>query len=157
MAKITFKAGEDFAIKLSALADRSEEIVAAALKAGAAPVADRIRANLEANLKDQEYVGKREGVLFKKTYSKPTGALLKSFGITPVKKGADGWWTVKIGVEGYDPRGIPNALKARVMESGSSAIRKRPFVRPAVNATKKAAVAAMQDVIDSECKKTMKG
>lgn len=50
---------------------------------------------------------------------------------------------------------MPNQLKARVMESGSSTIRKRPFVRPAVNAKRKEAEAAMERVINEEIKKTM--
>ena len=43
------------------------------------------------------------------------------------------------------------------MESGSSTVQKRPFVRPAINATRADAVAAMQRVIEAEIEKTMKG
>lgn len=142
MAKFTFKAGEDYELKLSALASGSEQIAKKALHEAAGIVADKIRVNLEANLAGS---------------GQSTGALADSLGITPVDMNQEGYWNVKIGFDGYDAKGVPNQLKARVMESGSSTVRKRPFVRPAVNATKKAAVEAMQKVIDEEIEKTMKG
>jgi len=35
--------------------------------------------------------------------------------------------------EGYDRDGTPNSLKARALESGTSRMKKRPFIRPTVN------------------------
>lgn len=142
MAKMTFKLGEDYALRLSALAARSDETAKKAIYEAAGIVTDRIRANLNANLAES---------------TQSTGALAESLGITPVSQDRDGVWNVKIGFDGYDAKGVPNQIKARVMESGSSKVQKRPFVRPAVNATKKAAVEAMQKVIDEEIEKTMKG
>ena len=45
---------------------------------------------------------------------------------------------------------IPNALLARAAESGSSVREKTPFVRPAVNATRKEAEAEMDRVVRQE-------
>ena len=142
MARMTFKAGDDFALKLSKLAAGSEAAAKKALYAGANIVTDKIRANLEANLAGS---------------TQSTGALADSLGITPITTDEKGVINVKIGFDGYDEKGVPSQLKARVMESGTSKIQKRPFVRPAVNATKKAAVKAMEKVIDEEFKKVMKG
>lgn len=142
MAKITFKAGEEYMLKLSRMAAGSEEAAKKAVYAGAGVVANKIRSNLKANL-----AGSKQS----------TGALADSLGITPVATDRDGFINAKIGFDGYDEKDVPNQLKARVMESGSSKVRKRPFVRPAVNASKKAAVEAMQRVIDEEIEKTMKG
>lgn len=142
MAKITFKLGEDYALRLSALADRSDETAKKAIYEAAGIVTDEIRANMNANLAES---------------TQSTGALAESLGITPVARDRDGVWNVKIGFDGYDAKGVPNQIKARVMESGSSKVQKRPFVRPAVNATKKPAVEAMQKVIYEEIEKTMKG
>lgn len=142
MARITFKAGEEYALKLSALAARSEETAKRAVHEAAGIVADRVRANLAANL-----AGSKQS----------TGALEASLGITPVTLDQDGFWNAKVGFDGYDEKGVPNQLKARVMESGTSKIRKRPFVRPAVNAARGAALEAMQRVIDAEIEKAMKG
>lgn len=142
MARMTFKAGEEYALRLSKLAAGSEEIAKKAVYEAAGMVADEIRANLEANLAESRA---------------STGALAASLGITPVTVDRDGWINAKIGFDGYDERGAPNQLKARVMESGSSKIKKRPFVRPAVSTTKKAAVEAMRRVIDEEIEKQMRG
>ena len=142
MARITFKAGDDYAAKLLKLANTSEETMKKAVYAGAAVVTDKIRENLEANLAGSD---------------QSTGALADSLGITPISQDKDGFWNAKIGFDGYDEKGVPNQLKARVMESGSSTVRKRPFVRPAVNATKKAAVEAMKKVMEEEIEKTMEG
>ena len=67
----------------------------------------------------------------------------------------NGYINVKLGFDGYNsvktkkyPKGQPNALIARVTESGSSYRTKTPFIRPAVRATKKAAEQAGQAKID---------
>lgn len=142
MARMTFKAGEEYALKLSQMEAGSEETAKRAVYAAAGIVADKIRDNLSVNLANSE---------------QSTGALADSLGITPVSHDRDGWINAKVGFDGYDEKGVPNQLKARVMESGSSKIKKRPFVRPAVNAARKAALQAMQRVIDEEIEKTMKG
>ena len=142
MARMTFNLGEDYCLKLSTLAAGSEEIAKKAVYAAADIVTDKIRENLEANLAGRE---------------QSTGALAASLGITPIQTDRDGFINAKIGFDGYDEKGVPNQLKARVMESGSSKVQKRPFVRPAVNATKKAAQDAMQKVVDEELEKIMKG
>lgn len=142
MATITFKTGDEYALKLSALAAGSAETAKRAIYEGAGIVADKIRANLSANLAGS---------------SQSTGTLEASLGITPVTMDQHGVWNAKIGFDGYDEKGVPNQLKARVMESGSSKVGKRPFVRPAVNATKNAVQNAMKKVIDEEIEKIMKG
>lgn len=142
MARMTVNLGEDYMRQLEKLADHSEEVIKKAIHAGAGILTDQIRENLEENLAGSE---------------QSTGALEASLGISPVEQDRDGVWNAKIGFDGYDEKGVPNQLKARVMESGSSRVQKRPFVRPAVNAVRKDAQAAMQKVIDEELEKIMKG
>ena len=142
MARVIFKAGDDYAARLLKLANASDEMMKKAVYAGASIVTDRIRENLAANLA-------RSG--------QSTGALADSLGITPISLDKNGFWNAKIGFDGYDEKGVPNQLKARVMESGSSTVKKRPFVRPAVNAAKQAAVEAMKKVMEEEIEKTMGG
>ena len=129
-------AGDDYALKLSQFAAQSEEISKKAIYEGAKIIADKIKSNLE-------------GVLS----SEATGELVASFGVTPITKDSEGNFNCKIGFDGYDSNGVANQLKARVLESGSSKQKKRPFVRPAVNATKKQVVEKMDQVIDEEIKK----
>lgn len=159
MARMTFKAGDEYALKLTALGVQSEEIAIKAIESGAGIVTNEIRKNLTANLNDPESASRNGRVQFKNFYNKTSGSLFESLGITPVERDKDGILQAKIGFgdPDYDPNGVPNVLKARVMESGSSTIRKRPFVRPAVNATRKAAQEEMQRIIDEEIEKIMKG
>lgn len=159
MAKMTFKAGEEYMLKLSCLAAGSEEIATKAIRTGAGILTSEIRKNLTANLNDPESASRNKRVLFKKYYNKTSGSLLEALGFTKVRRDEDGFLNSKVGFgdPDYDPKGVANLLKARVMESGSSTIRKRPFVRPAVLAKKKEAVEAMNRVINEEIKKIMKG
>lgn len=136
MARMTFMTGEDYAIKLSKLATNSEEIAKKAIYEGTKIVADEIKSNLEGVLSEEA-----------------TGELVASFGVTPIEKDSNGNWNAKIGFDGYDSNGVPNQLKARALESGTSTQKKRPFVRPAVNKTKKQVVRKMGQVIDDEINK----
>ena len=136
MARCTFMAGEEFSLAISRLATGSEEIFKKAIYAGADVIADKIKSNLE-------------GVLS----SEATGELVASFGVTPIEKDSEGNFNAKIGFDGYDSKGVANQLKARVIESGTSKKQKHPFVRPAVNATKKQAVARMGEIINEEINK----
>ena len=131
MARMTFMPGEDYALKLSKLGTASEEIAKKAIYEGAKIVADEIKARTP----------------------RDSGDLADSLGITPISRDNDGNWTAKVGFDGYDSRGVPNQLKARVIESGKSGQQKKPFVRPAVNKTRKQVVKKMEEVIDEEIKK----
>lgn len=148
MARIEFMAGEDFALKLSRLAAGSEEIAKKAIYRGAKIVADKIKENLR-------------GVRNVHGYQKQD--LIEAFGVTPISRDREGYINAKVGFDGYGskptdsyPRGIPNQLLARAIESGTSFRPKQPFVRPAVSATKKQAINEMNLAIDEEIAKRMK-
>ena len=131
---------DDFSLQLSKLEESTSEIAKKVVMAGAKPVADEIRKGLEKNLKGSE---------------EATGDLLKSLGITPPSVDDKGNTNVKVGFGGYDRNGVANVLKARVMESGSSRQKKKPFVRPAVNKSKEKAIQAMQETMNEEINKIM--
>ena len=163
MARMTFKASDEYALKLSQLSTGSDEIVRKAIFAGAKIVADKIKSNLE-GMPTEKFRYLRGGDQFIGLTKQQKADLLASFGITPITRDEDGFWTAKIGFDGYGsmstkkyPQGIPNQLLARAVESGSSVRRKHPFVRPAVNATKKAVVEKMDGVINEEAEKIMGG
>lgn len=157
MARMTFKAGEDYMLRLERTAGRSEEIIKKALAEGAGILTTEIRKNLTENLNDPASASSSGSALLKNFYNEISGSLLESLGFTPALQDRDGVWNVKVGFgdPDYDPKGVANQLKARVMESGSSTIRKRPFVRPAVNAKRKEAESAMDRIIMEEIKNTM--
>jgi len=163
MARMTFKAGEEYAIKLSKLATGQEEIAKKAIYAAAGIVADKIKSNLN-SLPEEKFRYLRAGEKFVGVPERQKKDLIDSFGITPITTDNKGNWNAKIGFDGYGsiptkkyPNGLPNQLLARAIESGSSVRRKKPFVRPAVNATKKQAQAKMAEIIDKEIEKIMGG
>jgi len=137
MARMTIRGLDEYAMKLSKLGADAPKIAKKVVMAGANPVADEIRKNLEKNLSGSKY---------------STGDLLDSFGIAPPGVDRQGNTNTKIGFEGYDRKGVPNTLKARAMESGTSTQPKRPFIRPAVNRMKKKAIDEMGKTLDSEIK-----
>lgn len=139
MAKFTAKAGEEWAAKLSALGQQSGEVAKKALYEGAKVMADEIKSGIR-SLPQDTGVTKR--------------GLEAGFGVTPMRS-TGGVYEVKLGFQGYNERGVANQLMARIMESGTSKVQKHPFVRPAVQKTKKAAQQAMQDKIDEECRRIM--
>lgn len=139
MAKIRFAGLEEYERRLSQLQTGSREIAGKAIYAGAEIVADAIRTNIQS--------------LPSKTGTTKQG-LLEGFGIAPLQDDS-GYLNVKTGFNGYNAKGIPNALMARLFESGTSKVPKHPFVRPAVNASQKQAEAKMAKVLDQEIKKIM--
>ncbi|NLU52379.1 MAG: hypothetical protein GXX10_05905 [Clostridiaceae bacterium] len=154
MAKMAVKGFDEYIAKLSKLGSEMPNVAKKAVRAGANPVADEIRKGLEANIKDPAYAGLGEGGIFgvKPNYGKSTGDLIESLGISPAGVDKNGIYNCKIGFSGYDRKGVPNALKARAMESGTSRLRKRPFIRPAVNRAKKRALEEMGKSIDASLK-----
>ena len=108
MARYVVRGVEEYALKLSRLAEKSNEISKKALYAAAAVITDRIRSNIKALPVVPDYV--------LGTKDKP--------------------------IEG-------------VTESGTTFRKKTPFVRPAVEDTKSAAIAALNKVIDDEYERIM--
>lgn len=160
LATFQFKGLEEYALKLSNLVADTEEIAGKAIYKAAGLVTDAVRKNI-ASLPERKGYGTPERPLRGVT-AKGKKGLLAGLGITPLGN-KDGYWNVKIGFDGYNtvktkkyPRGQPNQLVARGVESGTSWLEKTPFVAPATRKTRKAAIAAMQEVIDTELEKHMK-
>lgn len=135
MAKMTIKGLDEYIQKLSLLGPKMPEVAKRAVKAGVSPLADEVRKGLEKNLQGSKY---------------STGDLFNSLGVTPVGVDKNGVYNAKVGFSGYDRKGVPNVLKARAMESGTSRQPKKPFVRPAVNRAKKKVLEEMGKSIDAD-------
>lgn len=163
MAKIKFDGLEEYERKLSALGKAGHDIAGKAIYKGAGIIADEIRAGAESLPAKPDIEGlaayrKKEPAPL--TESAKRG-LLDGLGITSMQED-NGYFYVKIGFDGYNriktkkyPKGQPNAMIARSLESGSSVSKKKPFIRPAVNRKKQEAEKAMAEVIDQEMKKLM--
>lgn len=139
MARLRFQGLAEYERQLSQLQRGTDEIAGKAIYAGAEIVADAIKQNIQG--------------LPSKTGTTRQG-LLEGFGVAPLQDDS-GYLNVKIGFDGYNAKGVPNALMARLFESGTSKVPKHPFVRPAINSSRKRAEAKMAEVLDKEIKKIM--
>lgn len=155
MAKWIMHGVDDYVAYLQRIGKSTDGVIGEAVYAMAGVVADKIRDNLEslgtvsnaANIATYRQGYSRLSDLEKK-------GLLDGLGISPMQDDS-GYRHVKIGFDGYNdvktrkyPKGQPNAMIARVTESGSSYRKKTPFIRPAVQAAEKAAIEAAKEKID---------
>ena len=140
MAKISFPGFESYEKALRELGADAEKICKAAVYDGAAIVADAIRAS---------YYSQPH------SYSEHGNEVIKSMTLSKIRND-DGYVNTKVGFVGYDSEGTATAIIARTLESGNSHQKKKPFIRPAVNRVKQAAIRAMGDKIDQMTKQIVK-
>lgn len=137
----------------------TDEAIGEAVYEMAKVVADSVRSGIQAlpTVSNEANIA-----TYKKGYSRLSDeekqGLLDGFGVSPMQDDG-GYINVKLGFDGYNsvktkkyPKGQPNALIARVTESGSSYREKTPFIRPAVKAARKPAEKAGQAKIDEKIK-----
>ena len=161
MAKITFPGLNDYELMISRLSKGVDDIAGKAIYAGAGIVADAIKENIK-DLPIVRGYGTKENPLPGGVTAPQKAGLIDGLGISPLQNDA-GFLNVKIGFDGYNatktdkyPQGQPNQLVARGVESGTSWKEKKPFIRPAINASKKRAEDEMARILDQEIEKVMK-
>lgn len=157
-----FEGLEEYLSKLKKLSspEQYKDIIGAVVYAGAGVVADSIRSAINALPVTKNQHGTPQNKISGCTAVQKKG-LLDGLGIAPMSRGyGTDYWHVKIGFDGYNgqktekyPKGQPNSLIARSIESGTSFRSKHPFVMPAANKAKKAAEAAMVKEFDEQLKK----
>ena len=160
MAKITFTGMEAYIARLEELEQKSEDISKLALYEGAKIAADEMRKSIDSIPVQEEWGTKSDPA--KGVKSEQKKGLQDGFGISAMRNDG-GYVNVHIGFHGYNsvktkayPKGQPNAMIARSVESGTSFLRKTPFVSRAVSKTKKLAEAKIKEVFESEIEKIMK-
>ena len=165
MASIEMKGLESYMSRLESLNKNITGTLKRGVYDAADVVADAVRASISAlpSAADIEglvaYAKKRPAVL---TQSQKSG-LLSGLYLAKMRT-AGGRVDTKLTFTGYNstktksyPQGQPNAMIAAAVESGSSARRKQPFMRPTANRVKGQAVEAMRQTIDADIKKIMEG
>lgn len=160
MATISFKNGDEYLMRISKLESAlKDEICGAAIYGAAGIVADQIREQLEAVPTDESYGTASEPTRGPKTAQKT--ALLYSLGISSMEE-RDSYYDVKIGFDGYNriatkrwPHGQPNQLVARSVARGTSWMKSNDFVKKAVAASRKRALAFMKNSVDKSIQKIM--
>ena len=142
MAKATWRMPEDFLMKVSRLADKTDEILPKVLEAGAEVVEDKVRSNLQA------VIG--SGTKYE---SRSTGELLRSVGPSPGLHDKNGDFNVKVGFSEPRSDGDSNAKIATILEYGKSGQPAKPFLKPARSSSRNACISAMKAKLDEEVEK----
>lgn len=162
MARITFKGIDAYSKKLAKFsADLETQVCGPAIYDGAAAVMQAILEELRAvPTDDRRFVLK--GEMRSGPMPDQKEALIRSYGVAPMQVDEKGFLNVKIGVDDYNgitskkwPRGQPNLMIARSINSGTSVMVAHPYVKTAVQKVRKAAEAAMEKRLDKEIKKIM--
>lgn len=160
MAKIEFKGLAEYQAKLNRLSALSrDKIIGAAIYDGAAIVADTVRAELDAVPTDERW-GTPSSPKSGPSQEEKNG-LKDSLGVTPMRDD-NGFVNVKIGFDGYQgkptrkyPRGKPNQMIARSVNSGTSFMTAAPFMKNAIRKSRKLAEAAMKKRVEQEIQDIM--
>jgi len=142
MARVDFKMPEEFLLKVSRLADKTDEIIPKVLEAGAEVVYDKVKCNLSS------VVGKNT-----KFKSRSTGELESALGISPAKIDRDGNFNVHIGFAEPRSDGGSNAKIANVLEYGKHGQPPKPFLKPAKRSSRGDCIEAMSKKLESEIEK----
>lgn len=156
MAKwIVGKGLDNYIAYLQSINAVTDEMIGEAVYDMAKVVADRVRANIEALpavSNEANIATYREG--YSRLSEPEKQGLMDGFGVSPLQDDS-GYRNVKLGFDGYNsvktkkyPQGQPNVLIARVTESGSSYRQKTPFIRTAVNASRKEALEKGREAVD---------
>lgn len=141
MATIRFDGLDKYERQLAQIDKGAPQIIEKAVQTGTGVVLDEVRKGI--------------GTLPQKTGVTVRG-LSKGLGKAPIQN-ENGFVNTRIGWDGYNERGVANQLMANIMEVGTSKVQeKHPFVKPAVNRSKKQAEAKMAEVLDEEIEKIMK-
>ena len=165
MAELTITGLEEYIEKLKRLEKNSEGIAKQALYEGAGIVADEIRKEVE-NLPIDEKWGTPEHQatgIRKKQKKGLLGNIGDGMGISEMRKD-NGVINVRIGFRGYNeiktklyPKGQPNRMIARAVESGTSFSKKIPFSRKAVKWAEVPAREKIREVFEKGIEDSMKG
>lgn len=165
MAKIEMQGMEAWLSELRRAGEATAPVCEAAVYAGAKVVADAIKQstmNLDRVTDAEAMAGWHEGKAVKISVSQKIG-LVESLGITPIRN-KYGVFSAKVGFDGYNgvktkrwPQGQPNQLIARSCESGSSAMKKQPFVRTTIKRVQGEALTEMERAAEKKLNEILGG
>lgn len=139
MAKFTFEGIDKYTASLEKIGGKNAVgILKYAVYPGAAVVADAIRSEIESNHKE-------------------TGDLASSLTLAGMRND-DGYVNTKVTFTGYDRKGVPNALKAAALESGTSRGQQAThFISRTVKSVKERATNEMSKALDEKIGQIMEG
>lgn len=137
MAKFKFEGIDEYVTTLGRIGGKqAEKVIKYAVFPGAGVVADAIRANLDPSHRD-------------------TGDLAKSISLATMRND-NGYINTKIMFADYDSKGVPNAIKAAALESGTSRGQKAThFISKAIKGATDKAIAEMSKALDEKIDQIM--
>lgn len=151
---------QDFSLLLSEIPKQSIGVMNAAVYAGAGVVIEAVKEEIRALPVEEGYM--KDGYTRHTVKRFEKEELLEHVGISPISV-KDGVVSAAVGFDGYTknttkkfPSGIPIPLLARSIVSGSSVRDGTPFLRVAVNKSKKAAQEAMKAAAEAKIKEITK-
>lgn len=142
IARCSFKMPDDFLLKVSTLAEKTDDIIPKVLEAGAEVAKAKVKSNL------QMAIGNGT-----KLPSRSTGELIKALGISPAGIDRNGNYNIKVGFKEPRSDGGSNAKLATIIEYGKSGQPAKPFLKPAKRASKAECIEAMKRKLDEEISK----
>lgn len=142
MAKVDVKMPEEFLMKVSRLADKTDEIIPKVLEAGGEVVLEKTKSNL------RSVIGKGT-----KYPSESTGELASALGVTTAKQDRDGNYNVKVGFAESRSGGGSNAKIANIIEYGKHGQPAKPFLKPAKSSSRKQCIDTMKAKLEEEIEK----
>ena len=161
MARMQVRGIDEYSSKIRKLSRNSNRIIERGIYVGAGIVANSVKRGLQ-NLPVENGFGTEENKLTGVSRRQKSD-LIKSMGLAPIKHQANGYINTKVGWDGYGsiptktyPKGVPNQLLMRSVESGTSFRKKTPVIRKSVNRVKETAVKEMAAVVDEELRKEFK-
>lgn len=160
MARFQFEGVDDYINKLEKFYGSAEEIAGKAIYAGAGTVMRYVKQGIDSIVTDERHGTPENPTIGPNSYQKQ--GLMMSVGIAKARYDGS-FYNVKIGFDGYNglqtkawPQGQPNSMIARAVQSGTSWMKKQPFLRNAEQAAKAPCEAIMSATLDKEIKKIMK-
>ncbi|MVB09466.1 hypothetical protein CAFE_01220 [Caprobacter fermentans] len=142
MAKVSFSMPDDFLRKVSALGEKTDEIIPRVLEAGGEVALEKVHDNLES------VIGRDT-----KSPSRSTGELESALGLSPARMDKNGNFNVKVGFSELRPDGESNAKIANILEYGKHGQPPKPFLKSAKTQARKPGIEAMKEKLDEEIKK----
>lgn len=154
MAKFKFEGVDDLIDQYSRLAKNTDEVIGKAVYNGAAVVMRAVESAVS-NITTDDRFGTAERPTSGPSSIQKAG-LQHGLGIAKMRDD-NGFKNVKIGFDGYNrvqtktwPQGQPNAMVARSIESGTSWMRKQPFMRKAEQSARSKCEQVMGETVDKE-------
>lgn len=157
MPKVTISGLKEYEKLLDKMSTETVRVLGEGIYAGANILANQIKHGIQGIRTEGPSKWEEE------RREKQKQALIHSFGIAPLQE-SNGFMNVKLGFEGYNdiktptyPEGQPNAMVARIYNSGASVLSKQEFFDRSVRAVQGQAKKVAAGVIGQKFDEILKG